>query len=106
MLVFSATCLILAGFILLRYWYHYRLEPPLRLSLAVDTVMRGSIPCELQDHIPLDYELREDHAMSAVIERTFVRRGQPLWIIRLVLDDGHVVSDQAVLFDSNGDLYQ
>ena len=106
MIVFSALCLGLSGAILLRYWYQCHLDPPLKLSVAVDTVNRGAIPLELESHIPFDYQLREDHSMSATLERTFVQRGRPLWIIRLVLDDGHVVSDQAVLFDSNGDLYQ
>lgn len=106
MILFSALCLALSVAILLRYWYQCHLDPPLNLRVAVDTVTRGVIPAELQSHIPVSYELREDHTMSATMERTFVRRGQPLWIIRLVLDDGHAVSDQAVLFDNNGDLYQ
>lgn len=106
MIFFSSLCLIISGGILLRYWYTCRLDPPLRLSVATDVVNRGAIPDELFCHIPMEYEQSETHSMSAKLERTFVQRGRPLWIIRLVLDDGHVVSDQAVLFDNNGDLYQ
>lgn len=104
--MFSIVCAFLSFAVLAYHHYSHRLDPPNHLPVAVKLVNMGYIPHELSGHIPVDYELREEYSMSATLERTFVQRGRPMWIIRLVLDDGHVVSDQAVLFDSNGDLYQ
>lgn len=75
--------------------------------MAVELVNKGFIPNELSGHIPLDYEEREDYTMQAELDRTFVdRTNRPMWAVRLVLDDNFTKSDQVVLFDANGDLYQ
>jgi hypothetical protein len=107
MYIFGILCLATSLIIVLHNHRLMQREPPDHLRLAVDLVNMGSIPNELAGHIPMDYEMRETHSMSAALERTFVYHSpRPMWVVRLVLDDGVVKCDQAVLFDSNGDLYQ
>ena len=101
--------LCLSGIIALmtQYYLISRRDCPPLLKHAVEVVNKGYIPNELAGHIPAAYELSEGYSMTAELDRTFAQRcRRPLWAVRLVLDDGEVISDQVVLFDANGDLYQ
>lgn len=107
MYTFGFLCLVAALIIVAYNYLSMQREPPENLRYAVDLVNMGSIPNELAGHITMDYEMRESHSMAAALERTFVYHSpRPMWVVRLTLDDGIVKCDQAVLFDSNGDLYQ
>jgi len=82
-------------------------DPPRNLQTMVAWIEQGIIPSELQLMIPADYEQREDYSMQVDLDRTLLdRSGRPMWTLTLSLCDGFSTSQQTLLYDSNGDLYQ
>jgi len=82
-------------------------DPPEVLTNIIYYIESGVIPPQLQLMIPTDYEKREDYSMSAELDRILLERNnRPMWTITLTLDDGVSQSQQTLLYDNNGDLYQ
>lgn len=80
---------------------------PLELSNDNLLINMGLIPERLTWVIPIEYELREDYTMSSRIESTFIDGvKRPLWCLVITLTDPMMSSDQHVLYDQDGELYE